>query len=189
MVSFGIGSWGALWFVCHVFFTVLDHLAHCSHFTHLTIDNLQNCFGHDNVVVGPIGMAAWMELRLQGRYFANTAMQLPGRLVTSPCAFRLGSLAQKVLLTPGLRHFSCIFPGTKACDTSIAMCISIAQARTKRVAQSHEMLFVTCPGAFALRRLAQNIRRMPTFDSMPNMFMDKSQHSFGGKRNLPDLTW
>jgi hypothetical protein len=117
-----------------------------------------------------------------------TAMQLPGRLVTCPCAFRLRSLAQKVLLTPGLRHFSRIFPD-KACDTSIAMCISIAQARTKRVAQAHEMLLVTCPGAFPLRKLAQNIRRMPTFDSMPNMFVDKSQHSFGGKRNLPDLTW
>ena len=57
----------------------------------------------------------------------------------------------------------------------------LRKPRTKRVAQAHEMLLVTCPGAFPLRKLAQNIRRMPTFDSMPNMFVDKSQHSFVGK--------
>ena len=87
---------------------------------------------HDNVVVGPIGMdgtEAPMTL------LCITAMQLPGRLVTCPCAFRLRSIAQKVLLTPGLRHFSCIFPD-KACDTSIAL-----------------------PCAFRLRKLAQNVWR------------------------------
>ena len=52
-------------------------------------------------------------------------------LLTCPCAFRLRRLAQNAGREISVRHFPCKFPH-KIPLLTLSMCISIAQARTKR---------------------------------------------------------
>ena len=83
---------------------------------------------------------------------------------------------------PGHLAFSLQISALNAsCDMS--MCISTAQARTKRWPREkkgeapckfpHKMLLLTCPCAVRLRRLAQNAGRGRSFRHFPFKFLDQ----------------